>query len=264
MRLRNRLLTSCAAVLFLGLAAGAAHATSTGGCRGSGSQGDVFSLGEVESGGLLFHNFSFYSPACSVNPDDLDIEIVGRDVTIVGDITLTGRGWATFHVSYEVTAVDPLINYASLELDSSVDDLDAAVFATKRVIGGRPDKPDGHPRTDHGRGPLGWGLLHKLEGDDDPKGKTLAFLKTVGWDMDRDLPCDPGLGWLCDGDFRFDERSFDPQESVKVIDGVSIKAPRGSEAEFSSTNRFRVVPEPATAVLLTLGLLGLAIGGRRF
>jgi hypothetical protein len=138
------------------------------------------------------------------------------------------------------------------------------------VIGGRPEKPDEHPWRDHGRGPLGWGLLPHLERDDGPRGKKkLAFLKTVQWsmagdDMDEDLPCDRGLGWLCNGDFRFDEKSFDPQESVKVIDGVWIKAPRGSEVGFSSTNRFRVVPEPGTEVLVALGLIGLAIGGRRF
>jgi hypothetical protein len=226
----------------------------------------VFDRGEVESGGLLFSDFRFYSPGCSVNPGDLEIDIVGHSVEIKGPITLAGRGWAKFHVSYEVTAVDPLINYASLELESSVHAPNAAVFATKRVIGERPDKPDGHPWRDHGRGPLGWGLLHKFDDDDDPKGKTLAFLKTAEWNVNLGRFCDLGWDDLCNGEIEFDEQSFDPQESIKVIDGVWIKAlGRHSEVEFiSSTNRFRVVPEPATAVLLTLGLLGLAIGGRRF
>jgi hypothetical protein len=267
MQLWNRLLTSCAAVLLLGFIAGAAHATSMGGCPGSGRQGDVFNLGEVESGGLLFHDFRFYSPACSVDPNDLEVDIVGRDVTITGDITLTDRHWAKFYLSYEVTVVDPdenlLINGASLELDSSFDAPRAAVFATKHLIGGRPDKPDEHPWRDHGRGPLGWGLLHELEGHGYLQSKTLAFLEAAEWSGQRGRFCNLGWDEFCSGEIEFDERSFDPQESVKVIDGVKIDAQRGSQVEFVSTNSFSVVPEPATAAMLALGLFGLAFGGRR-
>ncbi len=268
MRLWNRLLVGCAALLFLGLAAEAAHATSMHGCARSGSQGDVFNPGEVESGGLLFHNFSFHSPACKVDPDDLEIDIVGRDVTISGDITLTGRGWAKFYVSYEVTVidptVDPLINGASLALDASVHAPAGAVFASKRVIGERPDKPAGHRWNDHGWGHLGWGLLHKFPDHGRPGGKTLASLKTAEWDVNWGCLCDFGWDDFCSGEIEFDEKDFDPQESVKVIDAVWIKAfGRHSNVEFrSTTNHFSVVPEPATAAMLALGLFGLAIVGR--
>ena len=268
MRLWNRLLTGWVAVLLLGLVAGAAHATPTGGCGGSGSPYDAFGLGDVTSGNgqLLFSDFLFHSPSCSVNPNDLTITILDDGVEIAGPITLTGGGWAKFYVSYEVTAVDAFIDGASLALASSVDDPHGVVFATKRVIGERPEKPDGHPWNDHGWGHLGWGLLHQLEGPDHPHGKTLAFLETAEWDVDGGGLCNLGWGWLCNGEFRYDESSFDPQESVKVIDGAWIKAlGKQSDVTFvSSTNRFSVVPEPAAGALLMLGLLGLAIGGHRF
>ena len=257
------------AVLFLGLVAGAAHATSTGGCAGSGSPYDAFGLGEVTSGNgqLLFSDFRFHSPSCSVDPDDLTITILDDGVEIAGPITVTGGGWAKFYVSYEVTAVDGLIDGASLALAASVDDPYGVVFATKRVIGERPDMPDGQPWNDHGWGHQGWGLLHELEGHDDPHGKTLAFLKTAEWDSGGGLPLRPRLG-AGSAKVRSSStrRSFDPQESVKVIDGAWIKAlgEQSGVTFVSSTNRFSVVPEPATGAMLMLGLLGLVIGGRRF
>jgi hypothetical protein len=270
MRLWNRLLTSCAAVLLLGLVAGAAHATSMGESPGRGSACGSLDWEDRQIGQLEFSNFQFFSPSCSVDPSELTITNLddegGVGIEISGPITLTGGDWAKFYVSYEVTAVDPIIDGASLRLDSSVQAPYASVFATKRVIGGRPDKPRWHPWNDHGWGHLGWGLFHGPGGGHHPGGKTLAFLKTAEWEMDGGRFCDFGWDWLCNGDFDFDfdEESFEPQESVKVIDAVWIKAV-GSESGVtfvSSTNRFSVIPEPATGALLALGLLGLAIRGR--
>ena len=261
----NRLLTGCVAVLLLGLVAGAAHATSTNGCGGA--PYDAFGLGEVTSGNgqLVFSDFRFHSPACSVDPDDLTITILDDGVEIAGPITVAGAGWAKFYVSYEVTAVAGFIDGASLALDSSIDDPSGVIFATKRVIGGRPEKLDGHPWNDHGWGHLGWGLLNDLQGPDDPHGKTLAFLKTAQWEVDGGSLCNLGWEWLCEGESLFDEESFDPQESLKVIDGAWIKAleKQSSVTFVSSTNRFSVVPEPAAGTLMMLGLLGLAIGRYR-
>jgi hypothetical protein len=269
MRMWKRLLASCAAVLFLGLLAEAANATGMGrgGCPGSGLADDPFGLGEVTSGNgqLVFSNFRFHSPSCSVDPSDLVVTILEDGVEIAGPITLSGGGWAKFHVSYDVTAVDPLINGASLALDSSIAAPSGVVFATKRVIGERPDKPEGHPWNDHGWGHLGLGLIGQLAGNDPPQDKTLAFLKTAEWDVEGGLLCEFSLSWLCSGEFRLDEQSFAAQDSVKVIDGVWVKG-HGKHSivtYYSSTNRYSVVPEPATGTLLMLGLLGLAVRRRR-
>jgi hypothetical protein len=97
------------------------------------------------------------------------------------------------------------------------------------------------------------------------------LLETAEWDVAAGSDyCEQILGGtlgpLCAGEVRFDMEQFAPQQSVRVFDSLWMKA-MGNDSDvtfFSSTNRFNVVPEPATGTLLMLGLLGLAIRRRGF
>ena len=61
-----------------------------------------------------------------------------------------------------------------------------------------------------------------------------------------------------------DEQAFDePKNEVSVLNTVLLSSTETHATWFASTNRFNVVPEPGTASLLALGLLGLFVQGRR-
>jgi hypothetical protein len=270
MRLRGAWLVGGAATLLLCASGGAARATSTSIDLDLVSPDQVY----VSGNGLLeFSDFRVQGLGChGVDPSDLELEILEDGVAIAGNLRVDGRGPDAFFVSYRVTALGPPIDGASLALDTFVDgDQHPTVFATKRLIGDFPEKPSGHPGNHHGWGHHGWGLLpgagsSQHHDRDDPSqhqggNKTLAFLKAAVWEPGGG--CLPHWRWVCEGDF--DEASFAPHDTIKVIDGLRLETRRhaGITTFVSSTNRFSVVPEPDTAALLVLGLSGLAFAGRR-
>jgi hypothetical protein len=99
--------------------------------------------------------------------------------------------------------------------------------------------------------------------------KTLAHLKTADWEFggtgkdDEDCDFRPPLGLGRDGAIRLVEAGFAARDSIKVVEGVTLTAFGGSATWESSTNRFTVVPEPATAGMLLVGLALLAARARR-
>jgi hypothetical protein len=92
--------------------------------------------------------------------------------------------------------------------------------------------------------------------------KTLAFLKTVDWEL-RFGCFHPRLGLGRDGAIRLVEAGFEAQQTIRVVEHVLVIAKRGSATWESSTNSFPVVPEPGAAGLTLLGLVLMALRSRR-
>ena len=212
-----------------------------------------------ENGQLEFSNFQFFSPFMSVDPSQVTATILADGIQLSGPITSSG-GLKNFFVLYEVRSLGLGIEEASLQLDSTVNaDLFGVVLSTKQILGDPVDLP---PDKHHGKKKddgfdFGLDLDHGFPTDRE----TLAFLKTADWDIEDDDSCFRfPLGLGSDGAIRLVEAGFDPHQSIRVIDGVSVIASSGSTATWeSSINRFALVPEPGTASLLLLGFAGLAL-----
>jgi hypothetical protein len=219
------------------------------------------------NGQLEFSNFQFFSPFLSVAPSQVTATILADGIQLSGPIGSTS-GLKNFFVLYDVRALGPGIDGASLLLDSHVDADDfGVVLSTKQILGDVGlELPDcscdgccgGHKGGDGFD--FGLGLDHSLPTDR----KTLAFLKTADWDIEDPNNCfRPPFGISDDGAIRLVEGEFDPRTSIRVIDGVSVVASDGTATWTSSINRFTVVPEPGTASLMLLGFTWVALTSYR-
>jgi len=222
---------------------------------------DGLPVGPVVSGNgqLEFSNFQFFSPFMTVDPSKVTATILADGIELSGPISAS-NGLKNFFVLYEVRALGAGIEEASLLLDSQVDaDIFGVVFSTKQILGEVSGAPhDGWHGHENGSNDFGFGrgLDHAFPSDR----QTLAFLKTADWEIGRDDHCfRTPLGLGCDGAIRLVEAGFDPQQSIRVIDGVTLAAWDGTATWESTTNRFSLVPEPGTASLMLLGLALLAL-----
>jgi len=216
---------------------------------------DMIPSGPVTSGnGLLeFSNFQFFSPFHSVEADEITLTVLDDGVELSGPVGVSGEDLKTFSVLYEVRALGPDIDGASLLLDSSVDsDKLGIVLATKQILGRRESKSKpswwmpGGPHHDD----LGFAF------------GTLARLKTADWDVGHRF-CGARPFLSGGGAIRLVEAGFSPQSSIRVIDQITIGALDGTAIWESSVNRFTVVPEPGVASLTLLGLTLLGWRARR-
>ena len=159
-----------------------------------------------------------------IDPHDISLEVLEDGLRIYGPVGLSWFGYKAFKVSYKVTARDPAAAISGVSLE--------------------------------------------LESSTSSRGfsKVLAFKSVLGKGDDHPEPMllktfDFKDKWVD----RFDEEQFDqPRNVAQVWDKVLLFAAGGATTWVSSTNRFSVVPEPATARLLVLGLIAvLVFEGRR-
>ncbi len=221
---------------------------------------DALPAGPVVSGNgqLEFSNFQFFSPFMTVHPGDVTATILDDGIQLSGPVSAS-NGLKNFYVLYDVRSLGAPINRASLLLDSQVDaDRFGLVLSTKQILGEVLNTPCfGGNGDKNGGDDSFFGFDHTFPSDR----KTLAFLKTADWEIGGafgDCFRSPhGLG--SDGAIRLVEGGFDPQQSIRVIDGVTITATDGTATWESSTNRFTLVPEPGTASLMLLGFALLGV-----
>jgi len=178
------------------------------------------------NGQLSFTNFKF-DLGC-VDPDDFTLSVLDDGIRLTGPMSVSGGAATEFRFSYDVSVLGnaPGINGASL-------------FAPSEITGGSY--------------PTFVKTSKQIDADStsncfDPE--TLATLMTRNFDGAYS---------------ELASASFAPQQQISVLDRIRLSSGgHGDTATLDEiTNRFSVVPEPATFALLGMGILGLGIAGRR-
>jgi hypothetical protein len=272
---------SVALTLLLGLA-GPVGARSV-------SVGETLNLGDIALGetvevvgsALSYSGFLFLSPT-QVSPSDLDITFNADGLTFsaASPIEVLGKGHEKIFISYVASALEetPILG-AALSLESEVSGPgSSSVEADKWFLGdlGRPHfqgpkqhKHDWHKHRD-------WHKFHPGNEDDwwNPRAwgagghGRFGLIGTLETYDRQGVRCD-GCDWDspdCDEQQLFDETEFRvAQESIRVLELIRLSG-KGIDdvASFeAATNSFTLVPEPASAALLGVGVLGLTLAGRR-
>jgi len=178
------------------------------------------------NGQLAFTRFEFYLDGA--DPAGFTLSVLDDGIRLTGPMSVSDGAEAEFYFSYEVSVLGnaPGINGVSL-------------FAPSEITGGS------FPTFVKTAKQIYTGPTPEFYHQD-----TLATLTTRNFDGEyRDLA----------------SASFAPQQQISVLDGIRLSTggPGDTATLNEITNRFSVVPEPATLALLGMGVLGLGIAGRR-